>query len=151
MFGRLLILFILVPIVELYLFLTLGEAIGLRPTLAIIIVTAVAGASLTKSQGRRALGQLQRAVAEGRLPHQEATEGILILIAGAFLLTPGFLTDALGFSLLMPPVRALIRQQLALRLKEKIQVVPVGMSPDDSTAPTPQPGSKLDNGEVIDV
>ena len=101
MFGKLLILFIAVPISELYLFMTIGKQIGLLQTLLIIALTAVLGAWLTKMQGARALARFQKATAEGRLPHEEVLDGVMILIAGVVLLTPGFLTDAVGFALLL--------------------------------------------------
>ncbi|MDB4422769.1 FxsA family protein, partial [bacterium] len=105
MLGKLLLLFILVPVAELYLFLTLGEELGVKNTIAIIIITAILGAALTKSQGRRALQKFQQATAEGRMPAKEALEGLMILLAGAVLITPGFLTDTVGFLLLVQPVR----------------------------------------------
>jgi UPF0716 protein FxsA len=145
-FGKLLLLFILVPLAELYLFKTLGSQIGVANTILIIIATAILGASLTKSQGRKAMIKFQQASAEGRLPAAEALDGIMILIAGAVLITPGFLTDAIGFALLVPPVRAAMGKVLAKRLKGKIQVV----TPEFS-APEPRPKSKLDDGNVIDV
>jgi UPF0716 protein FxsA len=141
-FARLLLLFILVPIAELYLFLTLGAMIGLWPTLGIIVLTALIGAWLTKSQGARAIARFQQALAEGRLPHREALDGILILVAGAMLLTPGFLTDTVGFLLLVPPVRAFLRGRLANFLKGRIQVV-------TPTSPG-QPAPRNDDG-FIDV
>ena len=146
MFGKLLLLFILVPLAELYLFKTLGSQIGVANTILIIIATAILGASLTKSQGRKAMIKFQQASAEGRLPAAEALDGIMILIAGAVLITPGFLTDAIGFALLVPPIRAAMGKVLAKRLKGKIQVV----TPEFST-PEPRPKSKLDDGNVIDV
>lgn len=146
MFGKLLILFTLVPLAELYLFSTLGRQIGFPNTILIIIVTAILGASLTKSQGRKALAKFQQATKEGRLPATEALEGIMILIAGAVLITPGFLTDAVGFLLLVPPVRAAMGKVLAKRLKGKIHVV----TPEFPT-PEARPKSKLDDGNVIDV
>jgi UPF0716 protein FxsA len=145
MFLRLLALFILVPIAELAIFITLGDEIGLGPTLAIIIFTGFLGAALTKSQGARALQRFRQASAEGRLPHKEVTDGLLILIAGAVLLTPGFLTDTVGFLLLVPPFRALVRGRLAAYLKTKIKIVTPNMPREP--APTPPPGK----GKVIDV
>lgn len=144
MFGKLLLLFILVPLAELLLFATLGRELGWEKTIAIVILTAMLGAALTKSQGRVAMAKLRTALNEGRMPHQEATDGILILIAGAVLLTPGFFTDAVGFSLLVPPIRALIRTRLATKLKDKINIVP-------NTPEEPLPKSSLDDGNVIDV
>ena len=149
MFGKLLLLFILVPIAELYLFITIGSQLGLGPTLAIIIVTAVLGASLTKSQGRRAMEKFQAATAAGRMPAKEAIDGLMILLAGAVLITPGFLTDAVGFLLLVPPFRAIVAGYAGKRLKGKIQVVTPGMP--THSAQEQRPESKLDDGNVIDV
>jgi UPF0716 protein FxsA len=145
MLLRLLALFILVPIAELAIFIALGDKIGLWRTLAIIVITGILGAALTKSQGTRALQRFRQASAEGRLPHQEVTDGLLILIAGAVLLTPGFLTDTVGFLLLVPPVRALVRGRLAAYLKSKIKIVTPNMPGEP--APPPPPGK----GKVIDV
>ncbi|MFT6178804.1 MAG: UPF0716 protein FxsA [Akkermansiaceae bacterium] len=146
MFGKLLILFILVPLAELYLFITLGGELGFPPTLAIIVVTAILGAALTKSQGIRAMQKLQKATGEGRLPAREAFDGIMILLAGAVLITPGFLTDAVGFLLLIPPVRALVAGYLGEKLRANIKVVTPGIPPQEA-----KPESKLDDGNVIDV
>lgn len=155
MFAKLLFLFIAVPIMELAIFIRLGDSLGIGATLAIILVTAILGAGLTKSQGRQALQNFNQALASGKMPHREATDGLLILVAGAVLLTPGFLTDALGFALLFPPTRAIFRHRLAASLKEKIRLVPSGGSPFSQPPPTPQnqprPSSRLDDGEVIDV
>lgn len=146
MFAKLLALFILVPLVELYLFLVLGSRIGLGPTLIIIVFTGILGAALTKSQGARALARFRQASAEGRLPHNEVIDGLLILIAGAVLLTPGFLTDTVGFLLLVPPIRAVLRTRLGTYLKSRIKIVP-GTAPPQESAPPPPPG----NGQIIDV
>ncbi|MGI9244862.1 MAG: FxsA family protein [Verrucomicrobiales bacterium] len=130
MFGKLLILFIAVPIAELYLFMTIGSQIGLLQTLLIIALTAVLGAWLTRMQGARALERFQKASAEGRLPHEEVIDGLMILIAGIVLLTPGFLTDAVGFALLTPPVRSFLRKHFAQALKSRVQIVtPGGATP----------------------
>ncbi|MDB4538250.1 FxsA family protein, partial [Akkermansiaceae bacterium] len=148
-FGKLLLLFILVPLAELYLFMTLGARLGFANTIAIIIITAIIGAALTKSQGRIAMAKFQQATSEGRMPHKEALDGLMILLAGAVLLTPGFLTDAVGFLLLVPPVRAVVRNFLAERLKGKIKVVTPGFPPQPEEET--KPPSKLDDGNVIDV
>lgn len=127
MFARLLILFVTVPVVELILFWTIGRQIGLAATFGIILATGILGAWLTKLQGLRTLARYQQALAEGRLPHQEVMDGLMILVAGAVLLTPGFLTDIVGFMLLVPAVRSVVRNGLAQYLKGKIQVVGGGM------------------------
>ncbi len=149
MFGKLLLLFILVPTAELYLFMKIGSRLGLGPTLAIIIVTAVLGASLTKSQGRRAIEKFQAATTAGRMPAKEAIDGLMILLAGAVLITPGFLTDTVGFLLLLPSFRAIVAGYAGKRLKGKIQVVTPGMP--NQSAQEQRPESKLDDGNVIDV
>lgn len=123
MFGRLLLLFIAIPVLELMIFLFLGSKIGIGATLSIIVITAILGAYLTKSQGLKALQKYQTALAEGRLPHEEVLDGLMILIAGAVLLTPGFLTDTIGFLLLIPTVRNSVRGVLKNYLKTRVTVV----------------------------
>lgn len=120
MFGRLLILFIAVPMIELVLLLKVGSKIGLFPTIVVIVVTGIIGASLTRWQGTQTLAKYQEALSQGRIPHQELIDGLLILVAGAVLLTPGFLTDAAGFLLLIPGVRQLIRNRLSRTIMEKV-------------------------------
>lgn len=108
--------FLLVPIIEIALFIQVGGAIGLWPTLAIVVLTAVLGTWLVKSQGRIALSQLGRSFEELDDPTEPLAHGAMILIAGALLLTPGFFTDAVGFSLLMPPVRVAVFRYLSKRI-----------------------------------
>lgn len=136
MFGRLLLLFIAIPVLELMIFLFLGSKIGIGATLSIIVITAILGAYLTKSQGLKALQKYQTALAEGRLPHEEVLDGLMILIAGAVLLTPGFLTDTIGFLLLIPTVRNSVRGVLKNYLKTRVTVVGETMG-----APTPPKSS----------
>ncbi|MFK7754931.1 MAG: FxsA family protein [Sedimentitalea sp.] len=97
--------FVAVPIVEIALFIQVGGAIGLWPTLAIVILTAALGTWLVRTQGRAAITQLNRSFSELNDPTEPLAHGAMILVAGALLLTPGFFTDAVGFALLMPPVR----------------------------------------------
>ena len=123
LFRKLVLLFTLVPLVEFLLFWKLGDLLGIWVTVGTIIVTGIIGAWLAKVQGLRTLTKYQAALGEGRLPHQEVIDGILILLASAVLLTPGFLTDAVGFALLVPPVREAVRKFLGKRIKDKIQVV----------------------------
>jgi len=104
------LLFVIVPIVEIALFIQVGGAIGLWPTLAIVVLTAIAGTTLMRAQGMMTLNRLQNSIAEGKNPADPMAQGAMILVAGVLLLTPGFFTDAVGFALLLPPVRvALIR------------------------------------------
>lgn len=122
MFGRLLLIFIGIPLIELYLFLAIGQRIGIVATIATVVLTGFLGAWLTKQQGLKTLARYQQTLSEGRLPHTEVIEGIMILAAGAVLLTPGFLTDVIGFTLLIPPARAWVRNRLTEYLKTRIQV-----------------------------
>lgn len=108
--------FLLVPVIEIALFIQVGGAIGLWPTLAIVVLTAVAGAWLVRSQGRAAIGQLQNSFSTLDDPSEPLAHGAMILIAGALLLTPGFFTDAVGFALLMPPVRVAVFRFLKSRV-----------------------------------
>jgi UPF0716 protein FxsA len=105
----LVLIFIVVPLVELYVIIQVGQAIGLVPTLALLLADAVLGSILLRHQGRAAWIRFNRALAEGRLPHKEVFDGVLVIMGGALLLTPGFLTDILGLILLIPPTRALVR------------------------------------------
>ncbi|MEE8141760.1 MAG: FxsA family protein [Planctomycetota bacterium] len=123
MFPYLLLLFISVPFVELFLLLWLAERIGFLTTIAITIGTGILGASLARYQGLQTWRRFQGSLAQGQLPHQELVEGVCILVAGAVLLTPGVLTDALGLLLLLPPLRGWLARLLTERLKKKIIVV----------------------------
>lgn len=146
MFARLLALFILVPLAELAIFLWLGSRLGLPLTLAIILLTAFLGAALTRSQGARALRDFRKATTAGHLPHAEIVEGLIILIAGALLLTPGFLTDTVGFLMLVPALRHRLRKRLTASLANRLQIVPLKAAPDD-----PHPAPRSAKGNVIDV
>jgi len=109
----LLILFIAIPILEIYLLLSVGRSIGTLPTVAAVVFTAVLGAALVRMQGFATLGKVQGMMERGELPAVEILEGVAILIAGALLLTPGFFTDALGFAALVPGLRrAVIRRAI---------------------------------------
>lgn len=122
MLPRLFLLFVTVPVVELFLFLVIGQRIGIGATFAIILLTGFLGAYLAKSQGLKALARYQESLAQGRLPHEAIIDSLLILVAGVLLLTPGFLTDGIGFALLAPSVRDVIRGRLEKSLKERITV-----------------------------
>ena len=112
------IAFILIPLAELAVLIAVGEWIGLVPTLILLLAVSIVGAWLAKREGLAAWRRLQLALAEGRMPTNEVADGALVLLAGALLLTPGFLSDVLGVLLLLPPTRALARRQLP-RLAER--------------------------------
>jgi UPF0716 protein FxsA len=102
-------LFIVVPLLEIYVIIQVGGAIGTGPTVAILLADSVLGAVLLRSQGRGAWVRFNRALAESRMPAKEVFDGVLIIFGGALLLTPGFITDVVGLLLLIPPSRALVR------------------------------------------
>lgn len=101
----LLLLFIAVPLIELAILIKIGEAIGTLPTIALVIVTAVVGTWVLQQQGLRTMYRLQESMARGEPPIEPVVDGMFLLMAGGFLLTPGILTDAVGFALLVPPIR----------------------------------------------
>jgi UPF0716 protein FxsA len=120
----LILLFILVPIAELYVIIQVGGAIGAGPTIAILILDGFLGAFLLRHQGRAAWVRFNRALAENRIPHKEVLDGVLIIFGGALLLTPGFLTDIVGLILLIPPTRALVRALMARIVRGRLSMGP---------------------------
>jgi UPF0716 protein FxsA len=116
----LVLIFIVVPIAELYVIIQVGNVIGLVPTLVLLLLDAILGSMLLRHQGRAAWIRFNRALAEGRLPHKEVFDGVLVIMGGALLLTPGFLTDIVGVIFLLPPTRALIRAMSGRFVKRRI-------------------------------
>ncbi|MEA2271241.1 MAG: protein FxsA [Solirubrobacteraceae bacterium] len=135
MLPLLLLLFIVVPIVELYVILQVGQAIGTLPTIALLIADSVLGSVLMRSQGRAAWRRFNTALAERRLPHREVIDGVLVIFGGALLLTPGFVTDLFGIALLLPPTRAVVRGVLARRLLPRMVAGAVGGPPPRGPRP----------------
>lgn len=113
----LLLAFIVVPLIEIALFIQVGGAIGLWPTLLIVVLTAMLGTWLVRAQGAVAMGELRGSFSQQRDPTEPLAHGAMILIAGVLLLTPGFFTDALGFALLTPPFRRAAFKYLRKRVK----------------------------------
>ena len=109
----LLILFIAVPIAEIAIFIQAGERFGLWPTLGLVILTAILGTTLLRYQGLRALHRVKESLNRGEMPIGEVFTGLCLLVAGALLLTPGFLTDGVGFALFIPAIRQAIGSGLA--------------------------------------
>jgi UPF0716 protein FxsA len=118
--------FIVVPIAELYVLIQIGQAIGVLPTIAVLILDSVLGAALMRSQGRAAWTRFNAALAEGRVPGREVMDGALVIFGGALLLTPGFLSDILGLILLLPPTRAVVRKILLARFGSRILATAAG-------------------------
>ena len=121
LFGRLFLLFVLVPVLELALLIQMGRVVGLLPTVALVLLTGVLGASLARREGVRVFFRFQSEIATGRLPGQALFDGLCVLVGGAFLLTPGVLTDLVGFALLLPPSRRWIQNRLRRSLERGIQ------------------------------
>jgi UPF0716 protein FxsA len=117
------LLFVLVPPVEIGLFIAIGGRIGLWPTMAIVLVTAVVGANLVSRQGRGEMARLKSEFGSGQFPAKSLAHGAMILVAGALLITPGFLTDAVGFALLSPQIRELLRKWGVRRLSNRVTVL----------------------------
>lgn len=116
-------LFLVVPFVELYVILeVVGPALGAPLTIALLAADSVIGALLFKSQGRSVWRRFNRTMSEGRVPHREVVDGVLVIFGGAFLITPGFVTDIAGILLLLPPTRAVIRRLLIRRLGRRVVV-----------------------------
>jgi UPF0716 protein FxsA len=149
----LVLIFIVVPIAELYVIIQVGNAIGAGPTVFLLLADALLGALLLRHQGRAAWIRFNRALAEGRVPHREVFDGVLIIFGGALLITPGFLTDILGLILLIPPTRALIRAMSARIVRRRLALGrtvwsfgtprrPPGPrpAPDGPSGPRRQPG-----------
>jgi len=117
----LLALFVLVPMLELMLLIEIGRHVGLLPTLVLILVTGVVGAALARRQGLGVWRRIQRERTQGRLPAGELVDGVIILVAGAVLMTPGLLTDLFGFFCLIPAGRKLFKGAFMKRLERSIQ------------------------------
>ena len=116
MFPVITVIFLLVPIVEIYLLIQVGQVIGALWTVFLVVLTAVVGVWLLKIQGMSTLMRAQEKMQTGQMPAQEMLEGMGLLLAGAFLLTPGFFTDTVGFLLLLPPTRAWLVSKLVAHL-----------------------------------
>jgi UPF0716 protein FxsA len=125
----LIVLFIVVPIVELWVILQIGDWLGLWPTVGLLIVDSVLGSMLMRAQGRAAWRRFSEALSAGRPPAREVIDGALIVGGGALLLTPGFLSDIVGLALLLPPTRAVIRVALVRRLGKRLVVSMTRPSP----------------------
>ncbi len=119
----LVILFIVVPIVELYVIIQVGQAIGVAPTLALLVADALLGSLLLRQQGRGAWRRFNAALAERRFPGREVADGLMIAVGGTLLLTPGFITDIFGLALLIPPSRAVLRGLLSRVAARRFVVV----------------------------
>jgi UPF0716 protein FxsA len=142
-----LILFIVlvsVPLVEIYVLIQVGRVVGAGTTVALVVFTAVLGAWLLRGQGLATLARARATLDQGQLPAEELVEGLILLLAGVLLLTPGFVTDALGFAALLPPVRRTLAGALAARLR--IQIVQ-----SQRRRPGPGPGGPASGNRTIEA
>ena len=134
----LVLIFIVLPIAEIYVIIKVGEAIGVLPTIALLILDSFLGAALLRSQGRAAWNRFNEALAQGRIPAREVFDGAMVILGGAFLITPGFISDVVGLLLLIPPSRSIFRGMVAWMAGRHaaFRVVSWG----SSRAPRPRPG-----------
>ena len=153
--GILFILFVAVTLTELYLIIEVSGAIGWDFTIVWSILTGLAGSWLAKQEGRRTMDNLQRKMEQMEMPGQEMADALLIVISGALLITPGFLTDVIGFTILFPVTRSLYRTAIGKWLKSRIQVnefYQQSTNTFDSTHPFQQsdPWNSIVEGEIVD-
>lgn len=121
MFLRLFLLFTIIPAVELYLIIKVGQSIGAANTILIIIATGVLGAYYARQQGFRVVSNIQWKMHQGQVPGDDLVDGAMLLVGGALLITPGFITDFAGFSLIFPPTREAIKIAVKRQIERKVR------------------------------
>ena len=151
--GRMLLLFIALPAVELALLIEIGQRIGTFETLALIVVTGILGAAMARSQGLRVLAEVQTRIARGEMPADSLIDGLMILVASALLVTPGVLTDLFGFLCLLPAFRSLVKREAIRRFEKAVREQRIRVKVHPATGfgpngPTQGPGASR---HVIDV
>ena len=119
MFAALALLFLVVPFIELFVLIQVGQAIGALPTIGLLVVVSVVGAWLVKKEGLGVVRRAQEQVRRGQVPAAELVDGVLILFAGALMLTPGFFTDLFGIALMIPAVRSVLRGVASKQLSRR--------------------------------
>ena len=144
--GRLLILFIVVPVLELLLLIEIGQRVGTLATVALVMGTGILGASLARQQGISTLARVRKDLDEGRVPAEPIVDGVLILLAAAVLITPGVLTDLVGFLCLVPAFRRVVKRFLKRRFERAMQDGTVGV-----TVASDGPGDPLRRPPMKDV
>ena len=144
MFGRMLLLFVFLPMVELYLLIMLGARIGPMPTIGLIVLTGIIGATLARQQGLSTLAKIQNELKQGRAPTQELVEGAMIVVGGLVLLTPGILTDIFGFAMMVPGIRRSLAKQFKIR-------IPQGFSSTSNGFQAGRSNTSNKDEDVIDI
>ena len=142
---------IAIPVIEIALFIELGGWVGLWPTIALVIITAIIGGVLLRAQGFSAMRQMQVSMAEGGDPRGPMAHGILILVSGLLMLTPGFFTDAVGFTLLIPPARSAIIAAVGPWLAKRVVMQSAGMGAHMGGGMHGQPERQPHPGDPIDA
>jgi UPF0716 protein FxsA len=148
-FFKLFFLFTLVPVIELWLLIRVGSIIGVFPTIGVVILTGIVGAWMARIQGLSVISELNTSVAQGKVPGRELINAVLVFVGGALLLTPGFVTDILGFSMIMPGTRGVISAFLMSYFSKKVQSGNMNFTYYSNNAS--QKESKYDDGKVIDA
>ena len=148
----LLLALIVVPIVELYVIVQVGQGIGVLPTLALLVVMSLLGGFLLRREGTRTWRALRDALQAGRLPAREVADGALVILGGALLLTPGFATDAVGLLCILPPTRAALRRVLTGLVARRLGVAGIvgGLAADRFAGRPPGPRGRVVEGDVVE-
>ncbi len=145
MFGMLLILFIAVPVFELWLIFRLAALTSWPFTLLVVIGTGILGTAMAKSQGFYIWKRIRESLGRGEIPGNDMIDGVLLLVGGILLITPGIMTDAVGLLMLLPPIRTLVREYLKRRFRGSIRLHTPGFPPNGFQ------GYKENHGDVVDV
>lgn len=152
MFRVLTVLFIVLPIVEIWVLIRVAGVIGGLEAVSLVILVSMVGAWLVRREGLGVLRKVERRLAEGRLPSRELVDGVLIAVGGALMLTPGFVTDAVSLLLLFPPTRIVVRTWLMARYSGRVRTATFGAAGDvDGFGLGFRPGAGFGDGEVVDI
>jgi UPF0716 protein FxsA len=141
--GRLLLLFIALPALELALLIEIGQRIGTLETIGLIVVTGVVGAAMARTQGLRVVRNVQERLALGEMPADSLVDGLMILLASALLVTPGVLTDVFGFLCLLPAFRGIVKREALRRFERAVQENRIHVAARDPI--------RFDPGRVVDI
>jgi UPF0716 protein FxsA len=153
-FGRLLLLFVMTPLIELWLLMLVSEHLGAATTIWLVLITGFVGASLARRQGLQTWLAIQRETQQGKMPAASLVDAMMIFVAGVLLITPGMMTDVVGFSLLVPPVRAFLRNRFRDSFKVQAAASVQGFGagfPGAMPGAQPATQSKPLADDVIDV
>jgi UPF0716 protein FxsA len=146
MFARLFILFTTVSLLEIFVLVKVGGVLGAWPTIALVIVTALVGSALVRSQGLQLVAELQKRMAKGEMPGQQLVEGIMLILTGMLLVTPGFVTDFCGLLLLQPTIRSAIAKTILANVKFSNATMGAGFTQHHSGFSK----NSLDDSDVIE-